>query len=555
MNEMREMKETAQLRVAQVMINPTLGDLEGNCRLICEAVAEANRGGAELIVLPELCLCGYPPEDLLLRPSFLEKCQTALNELAVSVAGLGDATVVLGGPLAEEGNVYNAAFVLEAGSISQVYRKVELPNYGVFDERRYFAPGNKPLVIECRGLNLLVTICEDLWIEDGKCQSWARDENVDLVLNLSASPFHAGKFDQRREVLSGFAKRSKKGLLYSNLLGGQDELVFDGGAMFIDGRGQLLALARRFAEGLLLTDFQIGEKGLQISGPGEIHKPLPVLEEIHQALVLGVRDYVRKNGFEKVLLGLSGGIDSALTAVIAEEALGAENVIGVTMPSEFTSGETLSDAELLADNLKIELITIPIRELHHGYLQMLSAQLGAEPGIAGENIQARIRGNVLMAISNARGWLVLTTGNKSELAVGYCTLYGDMAGGFAVIKDLPKTLVWELSRWINKKSASDVIPQSTISRPPSAELRPDQRDDDSLPPYQELDAILKGYVEGDMSVAEIVKSGHDAPTVKRVVGLVDLAEYKRRQAPPGVKITPKAFGRDRRLPITNRFKA
>ncbi len=552
---MKKMKEISQLRVAQIMINPTLGDLAGNCRLICEAVAEANRGGAELIVLPELCLCGYPPEDLLLRPSFLEKCRTALNELADSVAGLGDATVVLGAPLAEEGHVYNAAFVLVAGSISDVYRKVELPNYGVFDEGRYFSPGKQPLILECCGLRLLITICEDVWVEDGQPQAWARDQGVDLVLNLSASPFHAGKFDQRLEVLSGFAQRSGKGLLYSNLLGGQDELVFDGGAMFIDDQGRMRAAWQRFTEGLLFTDFQKDQTGLHVSSPEELHKPLSVLEEIHQALVLGVRDYVRKNGFEKVLLGLSGGIDSALTAVIAEQALGAENVIGVTMPSEFTSGATLSDAEVLAENLKIELITIPIRELHHGYLQTLSAQLGAELGIAGENIQARIRGNILMAISNARGWLVLTTGNKSELAVGYCTLYGDMAGGFAVIKDLPKTLVWELSRWINKKSASEVIPETTISRPPSAELRPEQRDDDSLPPYAELDSILKAYVEGDKSVAEIVKSGHDAQTVKRVVGLVDLAEYKRRQAPPGVKITPKAFGRDRRLPITNRFKA
>jgi NAD+ synthase (glutamine-hydrolysing) len=435
-----------------------------------------------------------------------------------------------------------------------VYHKSELPNYGVFDEKRYFSKGKGCPLFEVEGVPFAVTICEDLWVEGSEAELCARRGGTGLVLNISASPFHAGKIAERREILARFAARTETTVCYANLVGGQDELVFDGGSLIVNPRGEVLAGAARFEEDLLVAEILPGGKVRVAAGSGKAPE-LDRLEEIYRALVLGTRDYVRKNGFEKVVVGLSGGIDSALTAAVAVDALGSDKVTGVTMPSRFSSEETRSDAALLAANLDVALLTIPLERIFTSYLDELEGPLGSkEPGVAGENIQARIRGNILMALSNRYGWLVLTTGNKSEMAVGYCTLYGDMAGGFAVIKDVPKTLVYDLSKYVNARAGREIIPESTLKRPPTAELRENQRDDDSLPPYEALDPILKGYVEQDLAPDEIAAAGFDPELVHQVVRMVDLSEYKRRQAPPGVKITPKAFGRDRRLPLTNRYR-
>jgi NAD+ synthase (glutamine-hydrolysing) len=429
------------------------------------------------------------------------------------------------------------------------------------------------------GATITVNICEDIWIEGSEVEYCTINNNAGLVLNISSSPFHAGKLARRRNIIASFAKRTRAFVCYNNMVGGQDELIFDGGSAVVSPQGDVVTSARRFEEDLLVTDVEIDEDAqdhacsdllrspqrivLNSSGfrdregiPAYRAPELDRLEEIHQALVLGTRDYVRKNGFEKVLIGLSGGIDSSLTAAIAVDALGNDNVIGVTMPSQYTSRETHSDAERLAKNLGIRLITVPVKPIFSSYLDALHEPFGqGDPGIENENLQARIRGNILMALSNRFGWLVLTTGNKSETAVGYCTLYGDMAGGFAVIKDVPKTLVYELAQYVNEKSGRDVIPRSVLERPPTAELKPHQKDEDSLPPYSILDPILEAYVEEDKSSDEIIASGFDAEVVREVIRMVDRSEYKRRQAPPGVKITPKAFGKDRRLPITNRYFA
>ena len=541
----------AKLRIAQAQINVTVGDLAGNAGKIADAIDRATGGGCDLITFPELAVCGYPPEDLLLRPAFLRDCRAAVQELAGSCRGI---TALVGFPEEAGGALHNSAAVLAGGRVEGVYRKVELPNYGVFDEKRYFAPGDVPLVIERCGARIAVTICEDIWIDGGNAARWVRKSSADIVLNLSASPFHAGKLGERLEAVRSFARASGAYLCYNNLAGGQDELVFDGGALVASPEGELLAAAERFGEELLVSDFEAGARGELSAVAGQRPPELDRLTEIRAALVLGTRDYVRKNGFEHVTLGLSGGIDSALTAAIAVEAVGADNVTGVTMPSEFTSGETRSDAERLAANLGIELLTVPIGPMHHAYLDALADQLGEDPGVAGENIQARVRGNILMALSNRKGWLVLTTGNKSESAVGYCTLYGDTAGGFAVIKDVFKTVVFELSRQINTTAGREIIPETTIARPPTAELKAGQKDEDSLPPYDVLDGILRPYVEEDRGAAEIAGMGFDPELVDRVIRMVDRAEFKRRQVPPGVKITPKAFGRDRRLPITNRYR-
>jgi NAD+ synthase (glutamine-hydrolysing) len=539
------------LKVALAQVNTTVGDLPANVAVLRSALERAAEAGASIVTFPELALCGYPPEDLLLRPAFLSDCRAALCELA---GACRDVTAIVGFPEASEGRVYNAAAVLADGRVHVSARKAELPNYGVFDEKRYFTPGDSLTVIERGGARLAVTVCEDIWVEDGPVERWVRESGTRVVLNVSASPFHAGKLGERTGVIDGFAARTGAHVLYNNLVGGQDELVFDGGSLAVSPDGGTLASAARFAEDMLVVDLAVGEDGGVECAQGELAPEPDRLSEIRAALVLGTRDYVRKNGFEKVVLGLSGGIDSALTAALAVEALGAGNVIGVTMPSEFTSDATRSDAGKLAENLSIELLTLPIRKVHRAYLEVLGDRLGAEPGLAGENVQARVRGNLLMALSNARGWLVLTTGNKSESAVGYCTLYGDTAGGFAVIKDVFKTVVYELAREINATAGREVIPESTIARPPTAELRPDQLDSDSLPAYELLDPILRAYVEEDRSQAEIAAAGSDPELVARVVRMVDRAEFKRRQTPPGVKITPKAFGRDRRLPITNRYR-
>jgi len=539
------------MRVALAQINPTVGDLRGNLERIVAFAGRAREAGSHVAVFPELALSGYPPEDLLLNPLFVRECRSALDEAARRCAGID---VVVGFPEGADARVHNSAALLRDGRVTGISRKTELPNYGVFDEPRYFAPGDGALVADAGGVGCLITICEDIWVAGGPVERLARERRPGLVLNLSASPFHAGKLAERHAAAARFACAAGAPVCYTNLVGGQDELVFDGGSFVMAADGRIVATAQRFDEDLLVVEFTPGPDGTLAPSAAAVFPDPDSLCEIHAALVLGTRDYLGKNRFSKAVIGLSGGIDSALTAALAVEALGADRVIGVSMPSRFNSGETRGDAARVAANLGIRFLEIPIQGVYEGYLELLSSPFGgADPGVAGENLQARVRGNILMALSNRFGWLVLTTGNKSETAVGYCTLYGDMAGGFAVIKDVPKTLVWELAANLNRRAGRELIPESTIARVPSAELRPNQRDEDSLPPYPVLDAILAAYVEELRSPDEIAALGFDPRTVERVIRLVDGSEYKRRQAPPGVKITPRAFGRDRRLPITNRW--
>lgn len=542
------------IRIALAQINPTVGDFDGNLTKIANAIEQARDAGSYIVTFPELAICGYPPEDLLLKPGFLRDSRGALNVLIPRGRGI---VAVVGFADAQDGKVYNAAAVIDDGQLAGIYHKVELPNYGVFDEKRYFSPGSGCTAFEINDTIFTINICEDIWVDGSAAEHCAAENNARVVLNISASPFHAGKLNQRRAILSRFAKRTGTFVCYNNLVGGQDELVFDGGSLIVNPQGEVVASAKCFQEDLLITDIDpifLKHKNSpdRKSTIATCSSELGRLEEIYSALVLGTRDYMCKNRFRKALIGLSGGIDSSLTAAIAVDALGAENVIGVTMPSQYTSRETRSDAEIVAKNLGIQFMTVPLQPIFSAYLDALKEPFGqGKPGIENENLQARIRGNILMALSNRFGWLVLTTGNKSETAVGYCTLYGDMAGGFAVIKDVPKVLVYELAEYVNKKSGREIIPGSVIQRPPTAELRPNQKDEDSLPPYPILDPILRAYVEEDKSPDEIIASGFDAKTVRDVARMVDRSEYKRRQAPPGVKITPKAFGRDRRLPITN----
>jgi len=519
--------------------------------------SQAMAAGADLVVFPEMAICGYPPEDLVYKAHFVEDNRVAVETLA---AACPDKTIVVGFVARSGQDVYNAAAVLENGRIAQIYHKCNLPNYSVFDEQRYFKSGTRPLVITVGGVNVAITICEDMWNTDWLTGFLAEVGPVHLTLDISASPFEVGKMDSRGEVVSRCANAIDCAVAYCNLVGGQDDLVFDGRSILTDSSGKIVATARAFDEDLLVADVVLNQRVGQ--GPTirvtptspPVPQPKTVLDEVHQALVLGTRDYATKNGFKKVLLGISGGIDSAITAAIAVEALGAGNVLGITMPSRFNSPETIADSQKVADNLGFELLTIPIEPI----LTPFSQSLGAVPdwddkGLAYENLQARIRGTVLMSLSNQTGALVLTTGNKSETSVGYSTLYGDTAGGFAVIKDVPKTMVYRLCERINELAGREVIPVDVITRPPSAELRPDQKDADSLPDYDLLDTILKGYVEQDKSARELVDSGLPAEVVNRVIRLVDRNEYKRRQSPPGIRITPKAFGKDRRLPITNRY--
>jgi NAD+ synthase (glutamine-hydrolysing) len=559
------------LRIAQAQINTTVGDFAGNLEKIVQWIGQAESAGADIVTFPELAICGYPPEDLLIKRRFLDNNWDALQQLKEHCRATA---VLVGFAHSDEGKVYNAAALLGNSSLLGIYHKIELPNYGVFDEKRYFFPGLGCFVFEMRGSRIAVTICEDIWIPGSVTEICAINNDADIVLNISGSPFFAGKLDVRKRIVAHFATATQTTVFYNNLVGGQDELIFDGGSMVVDSNGELIASGKHFEEDLLVTDIRISERSghrrswnlvepMAVPAgresveerqylPPRIAPQLDRVEEIYKALVLGTRDYVRKNGFDKVVIGLSGGIDSALTAAIAVDALGRDHVVGVTMPSQYTSGETFSDAELLARNLNVELITVPVNEIFQTYLTAMEKPFSnGAPGVEAENLQARIRGNILMALSNRFGWLVLTTGNKSETAVGYCTLYGDMAGGFAVVKDVLKTVVYELSNYINEKAGRELIPRSIINRAPSAELRPDQKDEDSLPPYAVLDPILRAYVEDDKAPAEI--EGFDPDVVRDVVRMVDRNEYKRRQAPPGVKITPKAFGKDRRLPITNRY--
>ncbi len=572
------------LRVALAQINTTVGDLEGNANKVLDYVAQARDQGADVVAFPELTLPGYPPEDLLMRSRFVDDNLKALKHVAAQVHGI---TAAVGFVDADD-DLYNAAAILHEGEVSGVYHKQYLPNYGVFDERRYFLEGQRASMFTIAGAKVGLSICEDLWYAEGAAQSLGL-AGADVVLNLSGSPYHHGKRHFRERMFATRASDNAVIVAHCNLVGGQDELVFDGNSMVFDHEGELIAHAPAFEEHLLVIDLDLESLRL-----GRLHVPLrrypglqqyarPVDEvfvsdasdakkpakppatnverldheaEVYKALVTGTRDYVHKNGFETVIVGMSGGIDSSLVATIAADALGPEHVVGVSNPSRYSSEGSIADAKQLADNLGIKLMIIPIEEAHAAYLEMLDEPFrDTEPGTAEENIQSRIRGNIWMALSNKFGWQpVLTCGNKSEMATGYATLYGDMAGGFAVIKDVPKSLCYALAEYRNAAAGRDLIPRDVIDKPPSAELRPDQLDTDSLPPYDVLDPIIEAYVEDDRSVDEIVSNGFDEATVRRIVNLIDRNEYKRRQSPPGVKITTRAFGRDRRLPITNRYR-
>ena len=541
------------MRVGLGQFNAVVGDLVGNAEKMRNVYAEALGSDVDLLVFPELAVCGYPPEDLLHKRHFLEDCRLMVEKLA---SDCPDTTIVVGFAESHQDNSYNSAAVLQAGRVSKIYRKALLPNYGVFDERRYFQPGSEPVLINLAGLNVAVTICADIWDIEWLGDFLVGAGQIQMILNISASPFDMGKTGQRQQVLSRCAKRFNCPVSYCNLVGGQDELVFDGRSCFTTRGGEIVATARAFDEDLLIAEIKpTGDEKTWVK-PTQPAAPQPSdsLDELYQALVLGTRDYARKNGFTKALLGLSGGIDSSVTAAIAAAALGAENVVGLTMPSKFNTAGTIADAGKLAKNLGIEFLTVPIGPILERFNESLKTLPGwNNEGVAYENLQARIRGTILMSLSNQFGSLVLTSGNKSETAVGYTTLYGDMAGGFAVIKDLFKTMVYKLAERINKTAARQIIPADVITRPPSAELKPGQKDTDTLPDYDLLDKILKGYVEEDKSAQQLAESGLPQDVVGRVIDMVDRNEYKRRQSPPGIKITPKAFGKDRRLPITNRY--
>ena len=544
------------MRVALGQFNPCVGDITGNVEKMRAMYTEANELNADVLVFPEMCVCGYPPEDLLLKEHFLSDNRRAVEQLAADCPKI---TIIAGFAEADGPNRFNSLAVLQNGAIKKIYRKSVLPNYGVFDERRYFHPGTDPVVIDIDGLNLVLTICEDIWQLESLDQFLKDIPRKDIIINISASPFHVGKIGERQQALSRCASHFNCAVVYCNLIGGQDEFIFDGRSMFLDSQGAIISQAKAFAEDLIIADItSADDRQLQVTNvkPTEPYtgKSMDPIAEVYQALVLGTTDYVAKNGFEKVIIALSGGIDSSLVAVIATDALGAENVVGITMPSKFNSPETISDAKRLADNLGITFLSVQIGKVLDKFNEALGSVRGwDEAGIAYENLQARIRGTMLMSLSNQFFYLVLTTGNKSETAVGYATLYGDTAGGFAVIKDVPKTMVYELADFINKKYDREIIPASVIKRPPSAELRAGQADTDSLPAYDLLDEILKGYIELDKSARQLADAGLGEDIVNRVVRMVDRNEYKRRQSPPGIKITPKAFGKDRRMPITNRY--
>ncbi|HEX6781398.1 MAG TPA: NAD+ synthase [Solirubrobacterales bacterium] len=548
------------LRLALAQINPTVGDVDGNAAKTEEWIGRARDEGADLVVFPELCIPGYPAEDLYLKRHFLRANQRAVEELAASVRGV---TALVGfaepteNPL-DSRHAHNATAVLADGAVQAVYRKNRLPNYAVFDEQRYFVPGSEPVSIEVSGFPVGLTICEDVWQPGPPAQTEA-EAGARLIANPSGSPYHRGKGREREEMFGERSRAYRTYFAFCNLVGGQDELVFDGQSLVTAPDGSVVARAAQFEEELLICEVPAGE-------PDRLAEPLGDLDEVYEALTLGLRDYVGKNGFEHVGLALSGGIDSALVAMVAADAVGPERLTCVVMPSPHSSSETQQDAREIAANLGCELFEIGIEPMMEGYERALSGYLDepepavprdptrpSEPDLTAENVQARIRGNLMMALSNRHGWLVLTTGNKSEMSVGYATLYGDMAGGFAVIKDVPKQLVYELVRRRNERAGRELVPASVLERAPSAELRPDQRDEDSLPPYELLDRILESYVERDEGREEMIAAGMPAETVDEVIRLVDRSEYKRRQAAPGIRITPRAFGKDRRLPITNRF--
>ena len=558
------------MRIALAQINPVVGDIAGNELLITNSIADALAAGAALVCLPELALTGYPPEDLLLKEHVLTDAAEALERIARGVEGI---VAIVGYPQ-RDGAVYNSAAVLADGRVAGNYKKNHLPNYGVFDEHRYFEAGSQGALIELNGNLIGLSICEDIWTA-GPPESDEAAAGASLIINLSASPFQAGKGIAREQMLAERATANNVAVAFCAQVGGQDELVFDGHSLVIDSVGATIALAPQFEQWLLSCEIELPESqfdssvdsvellGSFTTNPPSDDTSLDHLlariegddESVYAALVLGTRDYANKNGFDRAVLGLSGGVDSALVACIACDALGAARVSCVTMPSEFSSEATYSDAISLAESLGVELLELPIGDLMELYGALLAPTFDGRPAdLTEENLQARIRGNLLMALSNKFGWLVLTTGNKSEMAVGYSTLYGDSAGGFAVIKDVPKTLVYRLCELRNLRNDA-AIPESILTRAPSAELRADQADEDSLPPYEILDPLLEGYVEQDLGAEQLIAAGFDAEVVAQVIGLVDRAEYKRRQQPPGIKVTGKAFGRDRRMPITNRYKA
>ncbi len=530
------------MKIALAQIDPVVGDLDGNRALILARVREAREAGADLVVLPELAVTGYPPEDLLLRPGFVRAAQRTLEEIAGEVRGI----VALVGTPHLDGELYNACAVCIDGEITAYAKKQHLPNYGVFDEKRYFAPGESATVVDVARVRVGVTICEDMWVPGPPTTELAA-AGAELVVNLSASPFHVGREREREAIFSARARENGVRVALCNTVGGQDELVFDGHSLVIDRDGSVIARAAGFEETLLVVDLETPDAATLAPIEDD-------LEQMRRALVLGLRDYVGKNGFGDVVVSVSGGIDSALTAALAVEALGAARVHCVSMPSRYSSAATRDDARLLAESLGCDFRELGIEPVVEAATGALAASFaGREPDLAEENLQARVRGTLLMALSNKFGWLVVTTGNKSELSVGYATLYGDMAGGFALLKDVFKTDVFRLARHLNELAGRELIPATTIDRPPSAELREGQLDEDSLPPYAELDRVLEAYVEEDRTLEELSADGFDPDVVARAVALIDRAEYKRRQAPPGVRLRPKAFGRDRRTPITNRW--
>jgi NAD+ synthase (glutamine-hydrolysing) len=538
------------VRIALGQVDTTVGDLPGNVDLLTAWASRATEADADVVAFPELAITGYPPEDLVLRPAFVEDNLIALDALAANTTG--GCSIVVGFVDRSERGIHNAAALVGGGKVVARYHKIKLPNYGVFDEARTFTPGDAACPVRIAGSELGLSVCEDAWMPGPPFDEYAH-RHTPVILNINGSPFHRGKADERIEISRARALETGSWIVYVNAVGGQDELVFDGGSVVVRPDGSLAHHAAMFEEDLLVVDID-GE----ISSAQE-RAPWPEdLEQVYLGLVLGLRDYVGKNGFEQVVLGLSGGIDSALVAVLARDALGPEAVRTLAMPSPYSSSESLDDATQVATGLGVRLDVLEIGDVFSGYLDALRETFrGTKEGVAEENLQARIRGNLLMALSNKFGSLVLATGNKSEYAVGYATLYGDMAGGFAPIKDVPKTLVYELAKWRNAIGGAETppIPQRVLDKPPSAELRPDQKDTDSLPPYDVLDPIVEAYVEDDRSPEDIIAArGLDPKLVDRVVEMIDRAEYKRRQAAPGIKITPKAFGRDRRLPITNRYR-
>ena len=541
------------MRIALGQFDAHVGDLAGNVEKMRSIYEDAMKENVDLLVFPELAVCGYPPEDLLIKRHFIEDNQSSVEKLA---KGCPDTTIVVGYPGLLDGSIYNSAAVLKNGKIEKVYRKGLLPNFGVFDEQRYFKPGAEPVMINIKGINVAITICLDIWDTKWLKEFLADCNPIHMILNISASPFYVGKIKKRLNVITECAQRFNAAVCYCNHIGGQDELIFDGRSAIADQNGKIACLAGAFEEELLIAGLDLSsEKTISVKQVSPVSpQPADDIEEVYSALVLGTRDYTKKNGFKKILLGISGGVDSALVTSIAAAALGEENVIGITMPTRFNSDETIADATKLAENLGIEFYNIPIEKIVQQFHWSLKTIPGwDDKGTAYENLQARIRGTLLMSLSNQFGALVLTSGNKSETAVGYATLYGDTAGGFAVIKDIPKTLVYKLAEFVNSINEKPVIPKDILTRPPTAELRDDQKDTDSLPDYDMLDEILKGYVEQDKSAKQLIDSSLPKDIVRKVITMVDRNEYKRRQSPPGIKITPKAFGKDRRLPITNRY--